>query len=103
MQVSTATDSRERADELSASAVEARLAACGQVIGPIASTYWWKGQVESATEWLCLFKTSTTRSDELVTHLRRRHTYETPEIVVTPIVGGDADYLSWIAQETAHS
>jgi len=75
--------------------------ACAQVIGPVTSTYWWQGQIEAATEWLCLLKTTAVRSDELTAHLRDQHTYETPEIVVTPIVGGNPDYLSWIARETA--
>lgn len=101
VQVVTTTDSREKADTLAWSAVENRLAACAQVLGPITSTYWWQGQVEAASEWLCILKTTAARCDELVAHLRGQHTYETPEIVATPIVGGNPDYLSWIAQETA--
>ncbi|HKF18349.1 MAG TPA: divalent-cation tolerance protein CutA [Candidatus Dormibacteraeota bacterium] len=101
VQVFTTTDSREKADRLAWSAVENRLAACAQVIGPMTSTYWWQGQIEAASEWLCVFKTTTVRCDQLSAHLRDQHTYETPEIVATPIVGGNPDYLSWIARETA--
>jgi periplasmic divalent cation tolerance protein len=46
-----------RAQRLAQSAVEARLAASVQVIGPICSTSWWKGAIESTQEWLCLMKT----------------------------------------------
>ncbi len=101
VQVVTATDSRERADGLARSAVESRLAACAQVVGPTASTYWWRGSIETAPEWLCIMKTTAARCDELVSHVRGEHTYETPEIVATPIVGGDSGYLSWIADETS--
>ena len=103
VQVVTTTDTREKADRLAWSAVENRLAACAQVLGPITSTYWWQGQVEAASEWLCILKTTATRCEELTAHLRDEHTYETPEIVATPIVGGNPDYLSWIAQETARA
>ncbi|MGH3747941.1 MAG: divalent cation tolerance protein CutA, partial [Micromonosporaceae bacterium] len=57
-QVSTTIDSEAAAAELAASAVRARVAACGQVVGPITSVYWWQGDVENAAEWLVLFKTA---------------------------------------------
>lgn len=101
MQVLTTTGSREEADRLATSAVEQRLAACGQVFGPVTSHYWWHDAIETADEWQCVFKTTAARCDELTAHLRAHHSYETPEIIASPIVGGSLDYLSWIAQETA--
>lgn len=101
MQVVTTTGSREEADRLATSAVEQRLAACAQVFGPITSTYRWRGAIETADEWQCVLKTTAARCDELTAHLRAHHSYETPEIVASPIVGGNPEYLSWIAQETA--
>ncbi len=38
--------------------VEAKLAACVQIVGPITSIYHWKGKVENAGKWLCLIKNS---------------------------------------------
>jgi periplasmic divalent cation tolerance protein len=101
LQVVTTTDSREEADRLARSAVERRLAACAQVVGPVTSTYRWEGAVETASEWQCVLKTTAARFDELRAHLEREHTYETPEIVATPIVAGGAAYLEWIERETA--
>jgi periplasmic divalent cation tolerance protein len=49
---------------------------------------------------LVLFKTTADRSDNLVEHLRSRHSYDVPEIIVTPITGGNPAYLSWIREET---
>ena len=60
-QVITTTDSREAADTLGRFAVEARVAACAQVVGPITSTYWWEGKIETAEEWQVIFKTTTQR------------------------------------------
>src|SRR5215469_6267548 len=51
LQVQTTTDSRVEAMELARAAVEARLAACAQVAGPVASTYWWNDELERAEEW----------------------------------------------------
>jgi periplasmic divalent cation tolerance protein len=101
LQVVTTTDSRAEAERLARSAVEQRLAACAQVVGPVTSTYWWEGAVQTATEWQCQLKTTAGRFDDLRAHLEREHSYETPEIVATPIVSGGAAYLEWIERETA--
>lgn len=100
LQVQTTADSRELALKIARSTVEARLAACAQVVGPIASTYRWQGFVEQADEWLILLKTTRERFDGLTEHIRGEHTYETPEILAFPVAAGSEDYLRWISAET---
>jgi periplasmic divalent cation tolerance protein len=99
LQVQTTTGSRSEAMELAAAAVRSRLAACAQVSGPIASTYWWQGELERAEEWLILLKLPARRFGELAQFLTERHSYDEPEIVATPIVAGSGGYLSWIEEE----
>jgi periplasmic divalent cation tolerance protein len=99
-QVSTTIDSSNAAAELARSAVAARVAACGQVVGPIKSVYWWEGKIDDAEEWLVFFKTTAAQSNALVEHIRSRHSYNVPEIISTPIMGGNPAYLAWIAEET---
>jgi periplasmic divalent cation tolerance protein len=86
--------------ELARGAVEGRLAACAQVSGPIASTYWWEGDVERAEEWLVTLKLPADGYDALAGFLTERHSYDEPEIIATAIVSGSPAYLSWIADET---
>lgn len=100
VQVTTTTDSRQEAASLARSAVEERLAACAQLVGPIASTYWWEGEIESAEEWMVLFKTTQDRFEELAGLIAEQHSYDTPEIIATPVVAGSADYLSWVSDQT---
>ena len=100
LQVQTTTDSRAEAMELSRVAVEARLAACAQVAGPVASVYWWDDGLERAEEWLVLFKLPADRYDELAAFITERHSYDEPEIVALPIVAGSAAYLSSMREET---
>ncbi|KUH35723.1 MULTISPECIES: divalent-cation tolerance protein CutA [Streptomyces] len=99
--VLTTTDSAAKAGELARSAVEARVAACAQVSGPVTSVYRWEGAVENAQEWQVLFKTARARYEALEAHLRAHHDYDTPEIIATPVVRGDAGYLAWVERETA--
>ena len=100
LQVQTTTDSRAEAMDLARSAVQARLAACAQVGGPIASMYWWDGGLERAEEWTLILKLPTDRYQELAEFLTERHSYDEPEIVATPIVAGSAAYLGWLTEET---
>jgi periplasmic divalent cation tolerance protein len=103
VQAQTTTDSRAEAMDLARAAVEARLAACAQVTGPLASTYWWDEAVERAEEWLVMLKLPADRFEELAAFLAERHSYDEPEIVATPIVAGSAAYLNWVREETRPS
>lgn len=101
LQVTTTLPDRAAAERLAARLVGDRLAACAQVVGPVASTYRWGGEVETSQEWYCHLKTSSPRLAELIAAIRRLHSYEVPEIVALPIVDGDPAYLRWIEQSVA--
>jgi periplasmic divalent cation tolerance protein len=90
---------REAAQQLGTRLVGERLAACAQVVGPVASTYRWQGKIEQTQEWYCHLKTSNRRLAELQQRIRELHPYETPEIIAASISQGDQDYLNWVQQE----
>ena len=50
IQVLTAIGSKEDAQKVANAIVGEHLAACVQIIGPITSTYWWQGVMETADE-----------------------------------------------------
>ncbi|MFI0423313.1 divalent-cation tolerance protein CutA [Spongiactinospora sp. 9N601] len=101
VQVLTTVESEEDGIALARGIVEARLAACVQLVGPITSVYRWQGALEQAREWQLLIKTTRDRYGDLEAHVKANHGYDTPEIIATPIVAGSAEYLSWIDAETA--
>lgn len=98
--VASTTDSEEAALALASGVVAARLAACAQVIGPMTSVFHWDGGVQTEREWRVECKTAADRVDELTEHLRAEHSYDVPEIIVTPVTGGSADYLAWVVEQT---
>ena len=100
LMVQTTTDSRAEAVELARTAVEGRLAACAQVSGPVASTFWWEGAVERAEEWLLTLKLPASGYQALADFLTNVHSYDEPEIVATSIVAGSEGFLTWIEEET---
>ena len=100
VQLQTTLDDRTQAEELIREAVERRLAACGQLLGPVDSTYWWNGAVEEASEWMCLFKTTGALAAQLERWIAERHPYEVPEIVTVGLTGVSKAYGEWIENET---
>lgn len=80
----------------------ARLAACGQVDGPVVSTYHWRGTLESAAEWRCTFKTTAARAEACVAAVVVGHPYETPEVLVARVAATPA-YAAWVRESVAAS
>jgi periplasmic divalent cation tolerance protein len=88
----TADEATRLADAL----VEARLAACVQILPEMQSVYRWQGQVERQKEILMIVKTVASKFESLETTVRKIHSYETPEIVAFPLTTGSSSYLKWI-------
>lgn len=100
IQVITSVAERAKAEELARSLVERRLAACAQVLGPIESTYWWKGSIERAEEWLVLAKSRRKLYKRIEEAILSQHPYSVPEVLAVPIIGGHRAYLEWLKYET---
>jgi periplasmic divalent cation tolerance protein len=81
--------------------VDARLAACVNVLAGCTSVYRWEGAVETAEELPIIIKTRVGRYAEVEAAIRRLHPYELPEIVAVPVVEGLPEYLDWVTEETA--
>ena len=80
--------------------VEARLAACANILPGMTSLYWWGGEVQKGAETVLILKTVSTLVESLIERVRQLHTYECPCVVALPIASGAAEYLRWIETET---
>ena len=92
----------EEAERLARSLVEARLAACVNVIPQVRSYYRWEGALESAEEHLLAIKSSRPLFEALRAHLTGLHSYHLPEILALPVVDGSEDYLGWLDASLRH-
>jgi periplasmic divalent cation tolerance protein len=101
VQLLTTFGSREDALDLARTAVEERVAACVQVVGPITSVYRWEGAVREEEEFLCLLKVPSERLERLVQFVKERHPYDTPELTAVESIFADERYLAWAEAETA--
>ena len=87
---------REEAGRIAEMLVNARLAACVQILPEIQSIYRWQGEVAQEHEVLLLAKTASDRFDDLVSRVTAIHSYETPEIIALPITAAAEPYLKWL-------
>jgi periplasmic divalent cation tolerance protein len=99
IQVLTTTDTKNLAEQIGRALVDRRLAACVQIVGPIASIYRWQRQIETAEEWQCWIKTTRERFAAVERAIRELHTYSVPEILAIPTVAGSAAYLQWLEEQ----
>jgi periplasmic divalent cation tolerance protein len=100
IQLLTTVGSQVDAMEIARAAVDARVAACVQVLGPISSVYRWDGVLREDEEFLCVLKVPSERLERLVQFVRERHPYDTPEITAVQSLFVDHGYLAWVESET---
>jgi periplasmic divalent cation tolerance protein len=81
--------------------VDARLAACVNILTGVHSVYRWQGAVCVEPEAQMLIKTTSARVSALEACVRRLHPYALPEFLVTPVVAGRAPYLRWVEDSVA--
>ena len=97
----TTFPSREQAEQLAERLVAERLAACVNVLGPVASIYRWEGKVEHDEEVLLLIKTTGAGVEPLKTRVLELHPYDTPEFLAFEVAAGSSGYLDWVARSVA--
>jgi periplasmic divalent cation tolerance protein len=81
--------------------VEEHLAACGHHVAPIRSVYRWQGAVHDESEARVTLHTRRSLVSAIVDRTKELHPYDVPCVIALPLVGGNPDYLRWIAEETA--
>jgi len=84
------------AQDLAARVLGEKLAACATLLPGVTSLYYWEGKLEQEYEVQILFKSDRRHQDALLNTLKQHHPYQTPELLVLPVMAGDKDYLLWI-------
>lgn len=95
------TGSTEEAQRISGILLEQRKVACVNIIPKVDSLFWWEDKLDSAQENLLVAKTKASLLSEIIDIIKKAHSYDVPEIIALPIVGGNQDYLEWIEKSVA--
>jgi periplasmic divalent cation tolerance protein len=99
--VYTTIDNIQDARKIAKTLVEEQLVACVNVIPNIESIYRWKGKVEEDNEFILIAKTVDDNIEKTIRRIKELHSYELPDIIVLPIIGGLKEYLDYIVNETS--
>ena len=95
--IDTIQDARRIAHTL----VEEQLVACINIIPKIESIYKWRGKIQNDEEVIIIAKTTDKNVKKTIQRIKSLHSYEIPDIIVLPIIGGLKDYLDYITDETS--
>lgn len=96
--VFTTTPNIEEAEALAHKIVEAKLAACVQILPQMQSIYVWEGEVQNDSEHLLLIKTLPEKYSILENFIKGNHSYEVPEIVAITAEKVSAAYQKWMIE-----
>ena len=94
-------DSEELGERIAVALVEAREAACVNIVPGIRSVYRWEGKLCQDAELLLVIKSVAEKFEAVRERIRVIHTYQVPEVIAVPITVGDADYLKWLNASVA--
>ena len=98
--VYSTVDNVQDAKKIARALLEEKLVACVNIIPEIESIYRWKGKIDEDRECIIIAKTTDENVKKTIRKIRELHTYELPDIVVLPIIGGLKEYLNYIEEET---
>jgi len=93
------TANAEEAQRIAGVLLNERKAACVNIVPRVDSLFWWQGKLDAAQESLLIVKSKASVLSEIVRLVRELHSYDVPEIIALPIIGGNQDYLEWIGKE----
>jgi periplasmic divalent cation tolerance protein len=92
---------REAAEEVGIHLVDARLAACVNIIPGMTSIYRWQGERHKDSETVMLIKTRASLAGRVISETKARHPYTNPALLVLPVEGGSEEFIGWLFSETA--
>ncbi|TFB10785.1 divalent-cation tolerance protein CutA [Candidatus Marinimicrobia bacterium MT.SAG.3] len=91
--------SESESEEIISTLLNKRLIACANLSPKTTSSYWWKGSIEKADEFIITAKTRLSLVGKITEEVKIIHSYEVPEIIALPVLDGSRDYLDWLNDE----
>ena len=92
------TPTAAEAEQISRVLLNEKKIACANILPGVSSLFWWQDKLDSAQETLLIIKTKATLLAEIVELVKELHSYEVPEIIALPVIGGNEDYVKWVSQ-----
>jgi len=88
--------STQEAEGIASVLLKERVVACVNIIDQVQSLFWWEGKIDRAQEVLLVVKTRKPFLERIIELVRENHSYDVPEVIALPIIGGNPAYLEWM-------
>ncbi len=89
---------KKEAKKIANALLSEKKAACVSILPRLDSLFWWQGKIDSASEVLLIVKTESRLLETIAKLVKKLHSYDVPEIIALPIIGGNREYLKWISE-----
>lgn len=86
----------EEAKKIAEALIKNKLVACANMIENVTSVFWWEAKIDNAKEVLLIAKSKKAQLRKITSLVKSLHSYQVPEIIALPILGGYKPYLDWI-------
>ncbi|KAL6096647.1 uncharacterized protein ACO6RY_05923 [Pungitius sinensis] len=86
----------QAAKDIGRGIMERRLAASINILSKTSTMYYWKGDIQEASEVLMLVKTKTSRIQQVTDYVRSLHPYANPEVLSFLVEDGSPPYVKWM-------
>ena len=96
--VMVTVSSETEAKTIGQNLLKEKLAACVNTISGMRSLFVWNDEMCDEEEILLLIKSRRDLLSKVIGLVKKLHSYEVPEIIALPIVGGSEDYLKWLEE-----
>ena len=90
------TASKSEAEKIAHGILKRKIAACVNIVDNVKSLFWWESKIDSAKEVLLMVKSKRSKLNKIIKFVKSVHSYDVPEIIALPIIGGFKPYLEWI-------
>jgi len=97
------TSSKKEANRIAQALLKNKLAACVNIVERIKSLFWWQTKIDCASETLLIIKSRKSKLKQIIRRVKSLHSYDTPEIIALPIIGGEKKYLRWVDESIRKS
>jgi periplasmic divalent cation tolerance protein len=88
--------SKKEARKIMRILLDKHLIACANLLGPVESQFWWKGEIDEVKEYIVVMKSDEKLFKNLSETIKQVHSYDMPEILAVPMVKGWQPYLRWL-------
>ena len=93
--------STEEGEKIASALIEQHAVACVNIVPSIKSLFFWGDKTAQEPEVLLIAKSRRALLDKIIEQVKTIHSYQVPEVIALPVIGGSEEYLTWVRESTS--